>query len=1049
MALRLGATPAVGLLLLLAHQVAGSHFRYGTINYVPTDTPVDSSGKKEVQITFEAVFRRDYKWGVFQEEQWQQQINYQPPDPLAWRNRDLPEYNNNQYDEVTNPTGGRTTNPNFDSREFQFDFDFNNNGKPGEIFYMRFPPLTGSRAFKLADGESVQPCPDPYYCDMLRVGCTKDDYDFTALGDDGEPLLPPPAKDPNGYCAWDPLGENGVPWDPSRCGEWHGWKYTSANTRSVKDQWAGSFRVANYTSYFDVSLGLGKEGPYGMPVSGTCAQWSTLYGMFLGDGTAVPTTLTSTEIEYSCASSLKCDDAPNALGCDEMAPNCNSVTGNFIRGREVFTHSYLVDSPRPFLGFFAGGNRIYECYYDDQNRATTGLSDAGLCGAEAGGDHTDLERQLNNNAEGRYRLEFEVWLRSADLFNESPVVAQEAVLPVVRSGSYDERTPFQIPSYDQNVGDYLVFRFGSRDEMGGITRSKETMFPPPSPAADRPGVTYTSDVEFFSQYGDRGCTLYTRTVQDSGRCPQDRTPFKIWGTEEFSFTSDVPGLVEWRTYYPQNPTAADNVPPGKGGQPLPEGLYNMVVMVHDVALSIDVNGTPSEAPVMDTYRREGHAVFDQRYQQTFTYKVKVPLDYMLYLYTGPMGFCNKGCKDNKEHDLASSLQGEANAPADNAYPGIPTFADVEGVYGQSADRVVVEGLAGAYPAAGFSAADGYAGMDAFLRLNDQQCRICSYGTQSVECVPFAADGVCGVAAGGSLVPTADACKLNTRPYFTRHARAPAPAPGAAAPNYGNWDWLDEEWVCRSATSTAELTCYCTANANCTAFEVPRELERFTPAAVYAVENNPGVEDWYHNTEHVKLVVPTGSGDFLASTERFPFALPGGVETGYVLTPLTRFQGEDFEFIITAKDDDDCAELTLRTSGLPASRDTVVEGVQVDGMQATLFGAEFITDYPEFPQGIMLRRRFLWRAPPQSQFGGQYDTRQPLSVVCFSANDGYLLTNEPLYCVALRIVERPIVVEELQDCYCRTCVHEGARGNPEARPVPNYAPKKEEYKAAVY
>eukprot|EP00959_Pyramimonas_sp_CCMP1952_P304796 6379065-Pyramimonas_sp.AAC.1 len=98
---------------------------------------------------------------------------------------------------------------------------------------------------------------------------------------------------------------------------------------------------------------------------------------------------------------------------------------------------------------------------------------------------------------------------------------------------------------------------------------------------------------------------------------------------------------------------------------------------------------------------------------------------------------------------------------------------------------------------------------------------------------------------------------------------------------------------------------------------------------------------------------------------------------------------------------------------------------------------------------MVRRRFLWRAPPQSQFGGQFDTRQPITVVCFVGNDGYLLTNEPLYCVVLRIVARPIIVEDLQDCYCRTCVHEGARGIPEARPVPNYAPKKEEYKAPVY
>ena len=93
-----------------------------------------------------------------------------------------------------------------------------------------------------------------------------------------------------------------------------------------------------------------------------------------------------------------------------------------------------------------------------------------------------------------------------------------------------------------------------------------------------------------------------------------------------------------------------------------------------------------------------------------------------------------------------------------------------------------------------------------------------------------------------MVPTADACKLNQRPYFTRHARTVYGETGTPriAPTYGNWNWLDEEWICRSASSAAELTCYCSANANCTTFSVPREGERFPdPASVYAVENNPG------------------------------------------------------------------------------------------------------------------------------------------------------------------------------------------------------------------
>ena len=43
---------------------------------------------------------------------------------------------------------------------------------------------------------------------------------------------------------------------------------------------------------------------------------------------------------------------------------------------------------------------------------------------------------------------------------------------------------------------------------------------------------------------------------------------------EHSFTSSIPGLVEWSTYYDHD---AD--------RPLPIGLYNMVVMIYDVASS--------------------------------------------------------------------------------------------------------------------------------------------------------------------------------------------------------------------------------------------------------------------------------------------------------------------------------------------------------------------------------------------------------------------------------------------------------------------------------
>eukprot|EP00959_Pyramimonas_sp_CCMP1952_P176264 3683199-Pyramimonas_sp.AAC.4 len=312
-----------------------------------------------------------------------------------------------------------------------------------------------------------------------------------------------------------------------------------------------------------------------------------------------------------------------------------------------------------------------------------------------------LSHLLNNNAEGRYRLQMEVWITSqfdassGNFRQKAPVATQVPVLPVLRS-SFDDRRLFQIPAFDYNQEDYLVFRYGDLNEQGGITRSKMERYPQLVPPPE--GVSYAG----YAQYGDLHCSTKSNTYISEGCCSKDRVPHSIWGTSEFSFTSDVPGLVEWHTFYDET---NDGQWPYAKDAPLPVGLYNMVVMIADTVLlfpgddgydasKVDPNCPETFCPhqddaalapyiAMDPNRK----VFDNRYKTSFNYKSLVPLDYMLYLYSGPVGFCNKGCKDNKPWDLEASLNGESNAAADwesiaaPPYPGAATFADEDGVYG--------------------------------------------------------------------------------------------------------------------------------------------------------------------------------------------------------------------------------------------------------------------------------------------------------------------------------------------------------------------------------
>ena len=109
-----------------------------------------------------------------------------------------------------------------------------------------------------------------------------------------------------------------------------------------------------------------------------------------------------------------------------------SAIGNFITGQAKFTHYYYVDKNKPYLAHFTGGDRVYEC-----GGGLSTMNELGHC-------QNTLRLQLNNNAEGRFRLEMSVWLKSS-LENRSPRITMIPIVPVPRALA-GSRSRFQVSS---------------------------------------------------------------------------------------------------------------------------------------------------------------------------------------------------------------------------------------------------------------------------------------------------------------------------------------------------------------------------------------------------------------------------------------------------------------------------------------------------------------------------------------------------------------------------------------------------------------------------
>jgi len=680
------------LLLALVAPVSGSFFRYGTLSWRALDG-YDINSKRIVQFSLSLAVRADYKWGEFEGHQW------------ALAPRGSSDYNSFSW---------------YGSEGFYKDETIAPGWVPASCTEEQRNNFYQQReCFEC--GPDSSPEADNY------SGCVKTDAMASISSTRSFYVKFGVTKQSN--------GANVVPCE-------HAFVCDISLTR-VDDDGTVLEYTASDNSKQNADCFYWYENPLFNP--DLCAPWDEMFGFFFGDGDTH-----NVVMELFPGSSY----TEAELG----SPRYQAV-GNYMVGTSRFLHSYIEDTTDQFLAYFTGGDRSLECARLGQGDTHTPDGTECLAG--------DYGKLLNNNAEGRFRLETQVWIKGG--ITASPVIVMPPIIPVPHR-PYGERSRFHVAAYDP-LGNALDFRFGTPKEMGGIVRSKSDAFPYSEGLimANNHNSTmydpntgkllynfYPFNVSIGTQYGTFYCNKYTKAYVLGGgfsnaACQEDRQPMLPPGVTQHSFTSTIPGMVEWNTWLDADgePCTAQTAS-GCAGK-LDNGLYNFVVVASQFT---GANGNG----------------------------VKVTADFLVYLYDGPTYFCNKNCMDNKRVNpfgLTTTNDASDNYDASGdyspQYPGVPTYVDRDGIYGT----------------------DCLPGDDTCTigtRVQSQSCTIC--GRTAPErnlCTPFADDGqgnedACGVGTLNStsgvvsIVPAFTACKMNQVPQFVQ-VEGVLPYNGGASPRF--------------------------------------------------------------------------------------------------------------------------------------------------------------------------------------------------------------------------------------------------------------------------
>eukprot|EP00239_Pterosperma_sp_CCMP1384_P004716 CAMPEP_0197855464 /NCGR_PEP_ID=MMETSP1438-20131217/26697_1 /TAXON_ID=1461541 /ORGANISM="Pterosperma sp., Strain CCMP1384" /LENGTH=1343 /DNA_ID=CAMNT_0043470583 /DNA_START=38 /DNA_END=4069 /DNA_ORIENTATION=+ len=566
---------SLGLVLLFACTASATHFRYGTVKWVPTGV------QNEAEFELKAAFRKDYNWGAFFKEKWRDL-----EDGTEWKN-----------DLGIAPALLPCDDPEVAARPGIQCF-----GNTAETYVKNYEIL-----FPTGMGVAGH--------DLVPNNDTLDYYIFPpGINDKSEGKVVNPAADAEntGGKICECRFHKGVADADIPCPEAY---------NSQGEVIATGYDLAKSAGLTAPSFSLGEIGS-GDPTKSvkTCTPWSEVFGFFYGDGTfnSDGVVLQVTNIDFE-----------------------DTLMGNFFRGTsKTFTHTYPAAYPKvgqPYTAFFTGGNRI-----------TT----------------------LNNNADGRYRLEINVWFRSDYPDNASPISSMIPLLPVPYTPAPGLR--FQVPAYDPDPEDSVRFFLSTQAEMGGLLANPD----------NTGGHAWHIDV-----YRNNICSeksgpavmciqsgLSGLDLEAASQYVQVNTPFKSDWNDDDNLPHTPPdisidpvtGVVTWRTGDDMNTPDAD------GYGPLPTGFYNLVVMVEE--------RKPKD--------NDGLGIRNNQ--------VKVPIDFLLYLYP-PMHYCNMDCD---------------NTPTG---PILQTMVSRDGLYGDSS-------VGGTYPLSGTGKCKICGGGGMYLSTNDTKVR---------------------------------------------------------------------------------------------------------------------------------------------------------------------------------------------------------------------------------------------------------------------------------------------------------------------------------------
>jgi len=342
----------------------------------------------------------------------------------------------------------------------------------------------------------------------------------------------------------------------------------------------------------------------------SCTPWSEVFGFFYGDG--------GFNIEGIVVKVTEIDFDNTVLG--------NSFRGTSTKFKHLYDAGYLTGTT-PFTAYFTGGNRL---------------------------------RSLNNNPQGRFRLETAVKFNPADPLNASPIGGQIPMLPVpytVYPGAM-----FQIPAYDRD-GDQVRFFLGNQQEQGGLllnptragvatyhrdvyTRAICEEFTGPNTFANCASTGKTGlSADFTGKYGIN--TKYLANEAAGNLMPQwDEAVNLPYAPEDLSIDYKT-GVVTWVTGTDMA-TGSTQIENGisVNYSPKKTGFYNLVVMVEERKL-----GDTDTAFV-----RNPNAI-------------KIPIDFLLYLYPA-VHFCNKDCDNRGVNNILQTFESRRGVYGDSEVGGV-------------------------------------------------------------------------------------------------------------------------------------------------------------------------------------------------------------------------------------------------------------------------------------------------------------------------------------------------------------------------------------------